>query len=143
MRRTRRCARVGSCIDARVASSRAEAAAAAPLPAPLPDDPAYVFFTSGTTGVPKAVVGVHKGLAHFVSWQRDTFGVGPSDRVAQVTGLSFDVVLREIFLPLVSGAALCLRPRNVVDDLAADPSAVDGERSNTPSHSAVVAQGAE
>ena len=74
------------------------------------DDPAYVFFTSGTTGVPKGVLGCHKGLAHFVAWQRDTFGVGPGDRSSQLTGLSFDVVLREIFLPLTSGATLCLRP---------------------------------
>lgn len=73
------------------------------------DDPAYVFFTSGTTGVPKAVVGVHKGLGHFVQWQRDSFGITSTDRVAQITGVSFDVILREFFLPLTSGATLCLR----------------------------------
>ncbi|HTQ80525.1 MAG TPA: condensation domain-containing protein, partial [Thermoanaerobaculia bacterium] len=80
------------------------------LPDPGPDDPAYVFFTSGTTGTPKAILGRQRGLAHFVSWQRDTFGIAPGDRVAQLTGLAFDVVLRDIFLPLVSGAALCLLP---------------------------------
>jgi amino acid adenylation domain-containing protein len=69
---------------------------------------AYIFFTSGTTGVPKAVLGSHKGLSHFITWQREEFGVGPGDKVAQLTGLSFDVVLRDIFLPLTSGATLCL-----------------------------------
>ncbi|HKH43956.1 MAG TPA: amino acid adenylation domain-containing protein, partial [Thermoanaerobaculia bacterium] len=73
---------------------------------PRPDDPAYIFFTSGTTGRPKAVLGRHKGLSHFLTWQRETFGVGPGDRAAQLTGLSFDVVLRDIFLPLTSGATL-------------------------------------
>jgi len=72
------------------------------------NDPAYVFFTSGTSGTPKAVLGCHKGLSHFLSWQQETFEVGPQDRCAQLTGLSFDVVLRDIFLPLTSGAALCL-----------------------------------
>lgn len=72
------------------------------------EDPAYVFFTSGTTGTPKAVLGSHQGLGHFLAWQRSTFGVGPGDRVAQLTGLSFDVILREVFLPLTSGATLCL-----------------------------------
>ncbi|MGD0013157.1 MAG: AMP-binding protein, partial [Bryobacteraceae bacterium] len=79
-----------------------------PLPETAPDDPAYVFFTSGSTGIPKGVLGCHKGLAHFVNWQRETFAVGPDDRVAQLTSLSFDPVLRDVFLPLTSGATLCL-----------------------------------
>ncbi len=81
-----------------------------PLPAPRAGarDPAYLFFTSGSTGVPKGVRGTLGGLAHFLSWQRQTFGVGPGDRCAQLTGLSFDVVLRDVFLPLTSGAELVL-----------------------------------
>jgi|GEM_PF-1965822 len=71
-------------------------------------DVAYLFFTSGTTGRPKGVVGSHRGLAHFLAWQRESFGVGPGDRVAQLTALSFDVVLRDLLLPLTSGATLVL-----------------------------------
>ena len=78
------------------------------LPEILPEDAAYIFFTSGTTGTPNGVLGCHKSLSHFLTWQRDTFSVGPHDRVAQLTSLSFDVVLRDVFLPLMSGATLCL-----------------------------------
>ncbi|WP_232463551.1 non-ribosomal peptide synthetase [Tumebacillus avium] len=88
------------------------------LPELSPDDPAYIFFTSGTTGLPKGVLGTHKGLNHFLDWQRKTFDIGPSDRVAQLIHLSFDAVLRDVFLPLTSGATLCLPDE--LDDLGGD-----------------------
>ena len=72
------------------------------------EDPAYIFFTSGTTGRPKGILGTHKALSHFLSWERPLLRVSPDDRVAQLTGLSFDVVLRDIFLPLTGSATLCL-----------------------------------
>jgi len=70
--------------------------------------PAYVFFTSGSTGTPKAVLGTHEGLAHFIAWQRETFEIGRGDRCAQLTSLAFDVLLRDLFLPLTTGGAICL-----------------------------------
>ena len=81
-----------------------------PLSQVSPEDAAYLFFTSGTTGVPKGVLGCHKGLSHFLAWQRSCFAIGPSDRCAQLTGISFDVVLRDMFTPLTAGATLCLPP---------------------------------
>jgi amino acid adenylation domain-containing protein/non-ribosomal peptide synthase protein (TIGR01720 family) len=80
----------------------------AALPVISPDDAAYVFFTSGSTGVPKGVLGSHKGLAHFIAWEGRTFEVSRDDRVAQLIHLSFDPVLRDIFLPLAHGATLSL-----------------------------------
>jgi amino acid adenylation domain-containing protein len=109
----------GTCAPAIIRlADIAESLIATDLPQRDPDDAAYLFFTSGTSGVPKGVLGCHKGLSHFLKWQREEFDVGPDDRSAQLTGLSFDVVLRDIFLPLTSGATLCL-PEPQVHESAA------------------------
>ncbi|MFI2184143.1 amino acid adenylation domain-containing protein [Streptomyces sioyaensis] len=69
-----------------------------------PQDTAYLAFTSGSTGLPKAVVGPHGPLAHFVDWYTTTFGIGAQDRFALTSGLSHDPLLRDLFVPLALGA---------------------------------------
>ncbi|HSR99194.1 MAG TPA: AMP-binding protein, partial [Kofleriaceae bacterium] len=75
--------------------------------------PCYVFFTSGTTGTPKGVLGRRGGLAHFIAWETGMLGVAPGDRVSILTRLSFDVVLRDILTPIVGGATGCIAPRQL------------------------------
>jgi len=72
------------------------------------DDASYVVFTSGSTGEPKAILGRHKGLSHFIHWEVREFGLGPDDRIAQLAPLTFDVSLRDIFVPLLAGGTLCV-----------------------------------
>lgn len=67
---------------------------------------AYIYFTSGSTGKPKGVIGTHRGLSHFLCWQKEAFGISNQDRFAQLTHLTFDVFLRDVFTPLISGATL-------------------------------------
>ena len=77
-------------------------------PMVMAEDPAYIFFTSGTTGEPKAIVGTHNALGHFLNWQKNEFAVASGDRFAQTTKFSFDVLMRDVFLPLISGATLVI-----------------------------------
>lgn len=83
-------------------------------PWPSPDAPAYILFTSGSTGEAKAVVGSHRPVVHFLAWARRALEIDDDDRFCLLAGLAHDPMLRDILLPLSTGATLCV-PR--VDDL--------------------------
>ncbi|MEU7039448.1 non-ribosomal peptide synthetase [Streptomyces varsoviensis] len=65
-----------------------------------PEDPAYVIFTSGTTGRPKGVVRPHRMHTSRIDLEQSMYGLGPSDRVLLKSAVSF----REFLWPLAVGA---------------------------------------
>jgi amino acid adenylation domain-containing protein len=84
-------------------------AAAGQLPAVSPDSPAYVCYTSGSTGEPKGVVVPHRAVYRLVaapSW----IDIQPGDVFFQLTRVGFDVSTFEIWTPLVHGLRLALGP---------------------------------
>lgn len=86
---------------------------ATPAPAATaPEHPAYVIFTSGTTGVPKGVVVSASNLAHFLAAVRSLYAFGPADRFGQFCEASFDLSVFEIFAAWDAGASLHVVPES-------------------------------
>jgi amino acid adenylation domain-containing protein len=96
------------------------AIAAQPATAPPislhPQHPAYVIYTSGSSGTPKGVNVTHGGLINHMQWMMADYPVGQDDVVLGRTAISFDAAGWEIWLPLISGAALCVAPGHIAGD---------------------------
>lgn len=68
--------------------------------------PAYILFTSGSTGEPKPVATPRRAIATTVRSLHDLFGVTRADRVLQFASLNWDTCFEEILPTLTVGATL-------------------------------------
>ncbi|WP_223166591.1 non-ribosomal peptide synthetase [Nonomuraea sp. SYSU D8015] len=88
-------------------------AASEAVPAPAvripPDAAACVLFTSGSSGVPKAIVLEHRNLVAFAT-NSGLPPLLPGDRTAQVSNISFDAFHFETWCSFAHGAELVIVP---------------------------------
>ncbi|HEV7361138.1 MAG TPA: amino acid adenylation domain-containing protein, partial [Mycobacterium sp.] len=81
------------------------------LPAPSPDDIAYLVYTSGTTGTPKGVAVTHHNLAHLAESTPEEL---PAAQVwTQCHSYAFDFSVWEIWAALLGGGRLVVVPESV------------------------------
>ncbi|WP_165611696.1 condensation domain-containing protein, partial [Mycolicibacterium fortuitum] len=79
---------------------------AAVLPAPGPDDIAYLIYTSGTTGVPKGVAIPHRNVARLLAALDTELELSAGQVWTQCHSLAFDFSVWEIFGALLHGGRL-------------------------------------
>ncbi|NIL80031.1 non-ribosomal peptide synthetase [Rhodococcoides kroppenstedtii] len=83
------------------------------VPAPHPDQAAYLIFTSGSTGRPKAVVVSHRGIADLAADTAVAAGVDETTRALHFASPSFDVSLMELLMAFAVGGAVVPAPTDV------------------------------
>ena len=73
----------------------------------LPSDPAYIVYTSGSSGKPKGIMQSHGNFCQFIQWQSKQFNISAPQRFAQWASIAYDASYCEIFGTLCFGATLC------------------------------------
>jgi amino acid adenylation domain-containing protein len=82
-----------------------------PVPATGPESPAYIMFTSGSTGVPKGLCVRHRGILRLVV-NTDYVAIRPGDVVSHLASPAFDLATFEVWGPLLNGATLAIIDRD-------------------------------
>jgi len=111
------CSRWGR--PARSIESCVEAAGKCPADPATASDPAYVLYTSGSTGQPKGVMVEQRSVVNLVRWLQETIyqPLGSPVREGMLAQFVFDVSVQHLFGTLLNGHTLHILP---------EPAAADG-----------------
>ena len=71
-----------------------------------PDAIAYLLYTSGSTGAPKAVIQTQRNVLHFIRSYTNALHVSAQDRLTLLSSYGFDAAVVDIFAALLTGASL-------------------------------------
>ena len=82
-----------------------------------PDQLAYIYFTSGSTGEPKGAMCEHAGLLNHLFAKIDDLGIGAGQVVAQTAPQCFDISLWQLLSALVVGGQTLIIEQDVILDV--------------------------
>lgn len=69
-------------------------------------DPAYIMYTSGSTGVPKGALMTHANVLNFAAWVSSRFEITPNDVLTNVNPMYFDNSVFDFYGGLLNGASI-------------------------------------
>jgi len=85
------------------------------------DSIAYLAYTSGSTGLPKAVMAEHKGLVNFIQYFGEILNDNSDDVALNISSSNFDGIVLDLWVPLSLGITVYLYPDNrIVGDALLD-----------------------
>ncbi|CCG36478.1 AMP-binding enzyme family protein [Xanthomonas citri pv. mangiferaeindicae LMG 941] len=92
------------------AAMRSRDASPAPTCTDRGDSLAYFAMTSGSSGIPKAVMGTHGGMLNRLRWTASRFPFEQGDVACHLVSPAFVDVICEMFVPLCAGVPLWIAP---------------------------------
>jgi amino acid adenylation domain-containing protein len=78
-----------------------------------PEDPAYILYTSGTSGEPKGVCISHHNALAFVKWSLSATGLRSDDRLSNHAPFNFDLSVFDLYGAFAAGASVDLIPADL------------------------------
>ncbi len=83
-----------------------------------PDQLAYIYFTSGSTGEPKGAMCEHAGMLNHLVAKIEDLGIGAGQVVAQTAPQCFDISLWQLVSALLAGGRTLIVGQEVILDAA-------------------------
>jgi len=75
------------------------------------DTPLYVIHTSGSSGIPKGVLTGHGSVINYVNAYTKVMGITAEDTLGNQSPLDYIAAIRDIYIPLKTGASTYIIPK--------------------------------
>jgi D-alanine--poly(phosphoribitol) ligase subunit 1 len=80
------------------------------------ENPAYLMFTSGSTGFPKGALMTHQNVLNFIKWSIAAYDITTKDILTNVNPMFFDNSIFDFYSSVFSGASMVPFSKKTVSD---------------------------